>query len=86
MRTAGFAIQPPHTVEHISYEKRGRAVLEDHFIQRYGVSPFIGLTDAQYQAGIERIQSSIAEAEARGEEAVFKTELKLNIIIGRVPE
>ncbi len=46
----------------------------------------MGLTDAQYQAGIERIKSAITEAESRGEEAVFRTEMQLNMAVGRALE
>ena len=83
MQAAGLAVRPLHTVEHINYEKRGRAALDDHFIQRHGASQFMGLTDAQYQAGIDRIKAAIAEAEARGEEAVFSAELQLKIVVGQ---
>ncbi len=84
MRQAGFVTRQPRTIEHISNEKRGRAVLDDHFIQRHGASQFMHLTDAQYQAGIERIKAALAEAEARGEDAVFKTDLQLKMVVGRV--
>jgi SAM-dependent methyltransferase len=84
MSEAGLAVRPLRTVEHISNEKRARAILDDHFIQRHGASVFMGLTDAQYQAGIDRIKLAIAEAEARGEEAVFNAELQLKMAVGRV--
>jgi ubiquinone/menaquinone biosynthesis C-methylase UbiE len=84
MLAAGLAVRPLRTVEHISSRKRGRAILDDHFIQRYGASQLMGLTDAQYQAGINRIKAAIAEAEARGEEAVFNAELQLKMAVGCV--
>jgi len=84
MRAAGLAVQSLRTVEYISYEKHGRAILDDHFIQRHGTSQFMGLTDAQYQAGINRIKLAITRAEARGEEAVFKAELQLKMVVGYV--
>jgi SAM-dependent methyltransferase len=84
MRAAGLSASPPRTVEHIIYEKRGRAILDDHFIQRHGTSQFMGLTDAQYRAGIDRIKAVIAEAEARGEEAVFNSDFQLKMVVGRV--
>ena len=46
----------------------------------------MGLTDAQYQAGIDRIRLAIAEAEARGEEAVFSTDLPLRMVVGFLSE
>ena len=84
MREAGLAVQPLSTVEHVRYEKRGRAILDDHFIQRYGTSQFMGLTEAQYQAGIDRIKVEIVRAEERGEEAEFKTEFQLKMLVGYV--
>ena len=74
------------TVENISIEKRGRAILGDHFIQRHGTSQFMGLTDEQYRAGIERIKSAINRAEKRGEEAVFKADLLLKMVVGYASE
>jgi SAM-dependent methyltransferase len=84
IRQAGFAAQQPRTIEHISYQKRGRTILDDHFIQRHGTSQFMGLTDSQYQAGIDRIRATLAKAEARGEEAVFRSEIQLKMAVGRV--
>ncbi len=82
MSSAGLTIRPLRMVEQISYQKCGRAILDDHFIQRHGSSEFMSLTDAQYQAGIDRIKSAIAEAESRGEEAVFKSEFQLKMAVG----
>jgi SAM-dependent methyltransferase len=84
MKTAGLAVRPLRIIENIRYEKRGRAILDDHFIQRYGASQFMGLTDAEYQGGIASIKSAINKAEARGEEAVFKSELQLKMAVGRI--
>jgi ubiquinone/menaquinone biosynthesis C-methylase UbiE len=84
MWAAGLVVPPLRTVEHISDEKRGRAILDDHFIQRHGTSTLMGLTDSQYRAGIDRVKLAIAQAEARGEEAVFKTEFQLKMAVGHV--
>jgi hypothetical protein len=46
----------------------------------------MGLTDAQYQAGIDRIRLAIAEAEARSEEAVFSSDLQLRLVVGFLGE
>lgn len=84
MSAAGLVASSPRTVEHIQNEKLGRAILGDHFIQRHGTSQFMGLTEAQYQSGIDHIKLAIAEAEARGEEAVFKSEIQLKMVVGRI--
>jgi hypothetical protein len=41
----------------------------------------MGLT---YQAGVDRAKLAIAQAEARGEEASFKTEFQLTMAVGHV--
>lgn len=84
MSGAGLIVEQPRTIEHVRSQKRGREILDDHFIQRSGASQLRVLTDAQYRAGIERIKAAICEAEARGDEAVFKTDLQLKILVGRV--
>ena len=52
--------------------------------QRYGASQFMGLTDAEYQCGIDSIKSAINKAEAVGKEAVFKSEIQLKMAVGRI--
>jgi hypothetical protein len=71
-------------MDNIKSERRGRAILGDHFIQRHGTSQFMGLSETQYQAGIDRIKLAISEAEARGEEAVFKSEIRLKMVVGQI--
>jgi hypothetical protein len=68
----------------ISATRNGRSILDDHFIQRHGTSTIMGLTDSQYQAGIDRVKLAIAQAEARGEEAAFKTEFQLKMAVGHL--
>jgi hypothetical protein len=46
----------------------------------------MGITDAQYKAGIDRIRLAIAKAEARGEEAVFNTDMQLKMVVGFLSE
>jgi ubiquinone/menaquinone biosynthesis C-methylase UbiE len=85
MCRAELLLQPLQTVEHVCYERRGAGILEDHFIQRCGASSFMRMTDRQYEVGIDRIKSAIAEAEARGEVAVFRTEFDIKMMVGHVP-
>jgi hypothetical protein len=53
-------------------------------MQRGGTSQLFLLTDAQYQAGIDRITRVIEDAESRSEEAVFQTDIQLYVAVGRV--
>ena len=82
MSDAGLTVRDPLTVEHIKTEKRGLDILDDHFIQRYGTSQFMGLTAAQYRQGIESIKLAISEAESKGEQAVFNADLQLKMVVG----
>ncbi len=84
MTATGYTVEPLRVAQHIHKEHRGRSVLSDHFLQRGGTSQLFLLTDAQYQAGIDRITRVIEEAEARGEEAVFRTDIQLYVAVGRV--
>jgi ubiquinone/menaquinone biosynthesis C-methylase UbiE len=86
MKAAGLSVRPRQTVEHIRSQKRGRSILADHFIQRQGTSTLMGITEAQYQGGIDRIRLAIAEAEARGEEAAFNTDMQLKMVVGFLSE
>ncbi|MBK8029089.1 MAG: class I SAM-dependent methyltransferase [Chloroflexi bacterium] len=84
MTAAGYSVQPLGVAEQIHKEYRGRTVLSDHFMQRGGTSQLFLLTDAQYQAGIDRITRAIEEAESRSEEAIFRTDIQLYVAVGRV--
>jgi ubiquinone/menaquinone biosynthesis C-methylase UbiE len=84
MSAAGYAAEAPRVAESIYTEYRGRAILDDYFIKKGSTSQFFYLTDAQYQAGIDRITRVIEEAEARGAEAIFRTDIQLHVVVGRV--
>jgi hypothetical protein len=43
----------------------------------------VGTNLLQYLTGIDRIKAAVAEAEARGEEAVFSAKLQLRMVVGR---
>jgi SAM-dependent methyltransferase len=84
MEAAGFEAAPPQTVDRVTYERRGRTILSDHFLEKTGSSELASLSDAAYQAGVERVKAAIAEAEARGEKAIFTADLPFQMVVGRV--
>jgi len=84
MTAAGYRVDPLRVAEHIHTEHRGRAILSDHFLKRGSTSQFFYLTDAQYQAGLDRITRLIEAAESRGAEAIFRTDIQLYVAVGQV--
>jgi hypothetical protein len=69
-------------VERIARQYTGREVLSDHFLQKNGTSQLTLLTDEAYSAGMRRIESAVAEAEARGKTILFPVDISITIIIG----
>ena len=69
-------------VETIIDHKFGRDVLKDPFIKKNAVSQLAILSDQAYMRGIERIWEAIKEAEAVGDNLIFQTELRLDMLTG----
>jgi hypothetical protein len=61
----------------------GRTVFDDPELQRNGCSQMALLTDEQYAAGIERINSAISRSITR-EPPVFKAKIAMILICGNV--
>jgi ubiquinone/menaquinone biosynthesis C-methylase UbiE len=77
LRQAGFQnIQSP-LVEHISEEFVGDAVFDNnYFLQKDSSSQLILLSEEAYQAGLARMRNATTEARAKGEEIIFRSEIK----------
>ncbi len=71
--------------EHIWASQAGRAVLNDFFLLKTSTSQLTLLPDTAYTAGVHKIRAAVTAAEARGEMAVFLTNLYLGLLTGRVP-
>ncbi len=82
MREAGFDDVTTRDVEHILSIHRGRAVFDDPYLKKTSSSQLALLSEAAYAAGMEHIRQSIARAEARGETAVFRSELHVLMTMG----
>jgi SAM-dependent methyltransferase len=63
----------------------GEAVFDHYFLRKDSSSQLILLSNEAYQAGLTRIRTKIAEAQARGENVVFKTALKNWLCCGIKP-
>ncbi|MEK7787024.1 MAG: hypothetical protein AAB658_16600, partial [Chloroflexota bacterium] len=66
----------------VAHEVRGREVLTNHFLQKNGTSQLTLLSDEAYTAGLRRIESAIAEAEAKGETLTFPVYISFSMITG----
>ncbi len=83
MAEAGFRQIDLQDVERIVEVKRGRKVLADPFLPKHSSSRLALLSEEAYQAGLQRIEAAIREAEARGETAAFHTDIRIEMLSGR---
>jgi SAM-dependent methyltransferase len=86
MIEAGFQRLEWRLVEQIQDHKVGRAVFSDPFLQKDACSQLTLLSDEAYAAGLRRIATALAEAEAKGQSLTFPTDLWQAMLIGRVGE
>ncbi len=86
MVAAGFDRVEWCLAEHIVHQHVGRAVLRDPILQKHGTSQLALLTDEAYAAGLGRIETALAEAEAAGKTLVFPVDISLTMVTGRVPQ
>lgn len=83
MRRAGFTGVRTRPVELIERSHLGAAVFDDPILGRRGTSQLALLSDAAYQAGIERLRREI---QAAGDAApVFYTRITLWGTVGKIP-
>ncbi len=84
MIEAGFEQIEWRLVERIEDHKTGRDIFSDPFLQKDACSQLALLSDEAYAAGLRRIATALAEAEARGAPITFSTDLWQAILVGRV--
>ncbi len=84
MIAAGFENAEWRLVHQAAHDVRGRDALADHFLQKNGTSQLTLLTDDAYNAGLRRIESAIAEAEAKGQTLTFPVYISFSMITGQV--
>ncbi|MEW5870829.1 MAG: class I SAM-dependent methyltransferase [Chloroflexota bacterium] len=87
MQQAGFQGIDCRLVETISKSWVGHEVLQDPFLQKHMVSQLALLSDEAYQAGLQRLQDDLEQAEQRGERLIFISHLTVRMAIAyRPPE
>lgn len=82
MRAAGFQNVERRPVERIVDDKTSATVLDDPFLQKHTSSQLALLSDAEYAAGVQRIKTAIAAAEAAGKTLIFPTGLIIDMVWG----
>ncbi len=82
MEEEGFRDISSQTVEHIRNLHKGDAVLNDPFIKHNATSQLALLSEETYQAGMERIHKALAEAKAKNEQIVFRSEINVKMFLG----
>jgi SAM-dependent methyltransferase len=83
MLAAGFSRVECRVASQFSKARWGRAVLADPELQRNGCSQLALLSDAQYAAGISRIESALRRAE-RDDAVAFKVDIAMMLQCGIV--
>ncbi len=82
MVAAGFDAVRWHVPERLLDSRVGRDVLDEPMMQKNATSVLAVLTDEQYEAGVARIQSAVADAEAAGTELTFPVDISLSMVTG----
>ena len=76
LRQAGFEKISSPVVQLIGSELFGEEILESYWLRKDSSSQLILLPEEAYQFGLQRIRQAVSEAQARGEQMVFKAQLK----------
>jgi hypothetical protein len=84
MIEAGFEQIKWRLVERIEDDKLDRGIYADPFLQKDACSQLALLSDEAYAAGLRRIATALAEAEAREESITFTTDLWQAMLVGRI--
>ena len=77
LRDAGFIDVHTRDVQHLPTRLSAGAALDDGRLARHMTSQLAVLSEAQYQAGLQRIRADVREAEARGETLWLTADLRL---------
>ncbi len=82
----GFQNISVQSVENIKNIHVGEAVLKDPFLKHNATSQLALLSEETYNAGMQRIQSALDAAKAKGERIVFRSEIAVQMQLGTKPQ
>jgi SAM-dependent methyltransferase len=80
---AGFLGFDRQVVERISKLQSGREVLSDPYLQKSSCSQLALLSETDYAVGLANVERAIEQAEQRGEEIAFRTEITIFMWCGQ---
>lgn len=84
MTTASFEHIERREADRIRNDMVGRAVLDDPFLHKEATSQLTLLPDEAYEAGLRRIRAAIEAAEATDEQPVFRVDIQIAMLVGRI--
>jgi ubiquinone/menaquinone biosynthesis C-methylase UbiE len=86
MFSADFGSVRWQVVERFQDVRTGRAILDEAMLQKNATSQLALLTEKEYSAGLARIRTAIAQAEAACKEIVFSVDISLHMVVGLVAQ
>jgi ubiquinone/menaquinone biosynthesis C-methylase UbiE len=84
MTAAGFRQLEFEEIEQIIDHKQGAAVFTNPYLRKESSSQLALLTDEAYERGLRRIKEALAKAEEKRETLLFKTDLSIFMLSGRL--
>lgn len=84
MVAEGFEAVTCREVQRIVGHKIGQKLLDDPFLRKDACSQLTLLSEQAYAAGLRRIETALAQAEAAGQVLVFPVDLSLALLTGQV--
>jgi SAM-dependent methyltransferase len=85
MQADGFERISSQNTEHVSKVHVDESVFDDPYLRQNSTSQLALLSPETYQAGIQRIESAIAEAAQRREHAAFRSDFLIKLYLGYKP-
>jgi ubiquinone/menaquinone biosynthesis C-methylase UbiE len=85
LHQAGFQEISSPVVQLIDSELFGQEILENYWLRKDSSSQLILLSEEAYQTGLQRICQAVSEAQAQGEQIIFKAQLKNRMCYGFKP-
>ncbi len=82
---AGFEHISSPVVENINQGLIGEAIFDDYYLRKDSSSQLILLSAEAYQAGLERIRTTIDMAQTKGEQVTFQAHIKVRMCHGFKP-
>ncbi len=85
MRQIGYGEVHTDVLENLGEFRRGREIYKDPFLKKNSCSQYALMSDEKFQEGLEKIEKTINQAEATGEEIVFQSCWPVKMLRGKKP-